>query len=67
MADSEAESEAETSAVTLSQNYLGRNNPKSSQRAIKLTEIGPRMELQLVRIQAEMCDGEVLFHQSGMS
>ncbi|CAG8604113.1 4691_t:CDS:2 [Paraglomus brasilianum] len=67
MSESEAESEAETSAVTLSQNYLGRSNPKSSQRAIKLTEIGPRMELRLVKIQAEMCDGEILFHHQGMS
>ena len=67
MSESEAESEAETSAVTLSQNYLGRSNPKSSQRAIKLTEIGPRMELELVKIQAEMCDGEIIFQQHGMS
>ncbi|KAF9579515.1 hypothetical protein BGW38_004198 [Lunasporangiospora selenospora] len=32
------------------------------QRAIKLVELGPRMELRLVKVQAGMCDGEVLFH-----
>ncbi|KAF9946401.1 hypothetical protein BGZ65_009762 [Modicella reniformis] len=50
------------STVTLGQDYIGRNNRKQDQRAIKLVELGPRMELKLVKIQAGMCDGEVLFH-----
>ncbi|KAG0007608.1 hypothetical protein BGZ80_004461 [Entomortierella chlamydospora] len=50
------------STVTLGQDYIGRNNRKQDQRAIKLVELGPRMELRLVKIQAGMCDGEVLFH-----
>lgn len=53
------------STVTLGQNYVGRNNRKSEQRAIKLVELGPRLSLQLVKIQEGMCDGEVLFHQFG--
>ncbi|KAF9196336.1 hypothetical protein BGZ50_000738 [Haplosporangium sp. Z 11] len=48
--------------VTLGQDYVGRNNRKQDQRAIKLVELGPRMELKLVKIQAGMCDGEVLYH-----
>ncbi|KAF9432226.1 hypothetical protein BGZ76_011096 [Entomortierella beljakovae] len=50
------------STVTLGQDYVGRNNRRQDQRAIKLTELGPRMELRLVKIQSGMCDGEVLFH-----
>ncbi|KAI1316711.1 hypothetical protein EDD11_009600 [Mortierella claussenii] len=50
------------STVTLGQDYIGRNNRKQDQRAIKLVELGPRMELRLVKIQAGMCDGEVLYH-----
>jgi ribosome biogenesis protein SSF1/2 len=50
------------STVTLGQDYIGRNNRKQDQRAIKLVELGPRMELRLVKIQAGLCDGEVLYH-----
>ncbi|KAG0337711.1 hypothetical protein BG004_007513 [Podila humilis] len=50
------------STVTLGQDYIGRNNKRQDQRAIKLVELGPRMELKLVKIQAGMCDGEVLYH-----
>lgn len=35
---------------------------RSQQRAIRLHEIGPRMTLELTKIQKEFCDGEVLFH-----
>nr|CAG8482392.1 13956_t:CDS:2 [Entrophospora candida] len=42
---------------------LHKNNKKADRRAIKLTEIGPRMELQLIKIQNGLCDGEVLFHE----
>ncbi|KAG0357106.1 Brix domain-containing protein [Gamsiella multidivaricata] len=50
------------STVTLGQDYIGRNNRKQDQRAIKLVELGPRMELKLIKIQAGLCDGEVLYH-----
>ncbi|KAF9419741.1 hypothetical protein BGZ94_009320 [Podila epigama] len=50
------------STVTLGQDYVGRNNRRQDQRAIKLVEIGPRMELKLVKIQSGMCGDEVLYH-----
>ncbi|KAI8349604.1 Brix domain-containing protein [Mortierella sp. GBAus27b] len=50
------------STVTLGQDFVGRNNRKQDQRAIKLVELGPRMELRLVKIQAGLCNGEVLYH-----
>ncbi|CAG8469844.1 4085_t:CDS:2 [Funneliformis mosseae] len=59
---SEAESGFETT-VTLAQDFVGKINKKADQRAIKLVEVGPRMELQLVKIQSGFCDGEVLFHE----
>jgi ribosome biogenesis protein SSF1/2 len=62
ISESEAESGVEAT-VTLAQDFVGKINKKSDQRAIKLTEIGPRMELQLVKIQSGLCDGEVLFHE----
>ena len=64
---SEAESEAEDmadpqNAVELSQNYIGRGNAANSQRAVRLREIGPRMELRLVKIEEGLNGGEVLYH-----
>ena len=34
----------------------------SNQRAIRLTELGPRLRLELVKVEEGMCDGKVLFH-----
>ncbi|KAG7736452.1 hypothetical protein KL923_004659 [Ogataea haglerorum] len=31
-------------------------------KAVKLTEIGPRMKLELVKIEEGVCDGKVLYH-----
>lgn len=33
------------------------------QRAIKLSEIGPRLRLEMVKIEEGMCDGRVLYHR----
>lgn len=60
LSDSEAEDNGETT-VTLGQNYLGKAT-KSSERRITLSEIGPRMTMQLVKIQDGFCDGSVLYH-----
>ncbi|KAI9347623.1 Brix domain-containing protein [Obelidium mucronatum] len=59
------------STVTLSQKYVGRgNNAKTasasaanSQRAVKLVELGPRLQLRLVKITEGLCGGEVLHHE----
>lgn len=31
-------------------------------RAVKLTEIGPRMKLRLIKVEEGMCDGKVMWH-----
>lgn len=36
---------------------------KGANTTVKLTEVGPRLTLQLVKIQAGLCDGGVLYHQ----
>jgi len=48
--------------VILSQQLRSRGNLKANQSAIRLTEIGPRMTLELVKIEDGLCDGEVLYH-----
>ncbi|KAN0061224.1 rRNA-binding ribosome biosynthesis protein [Thecaphora frezii] len=64
---SEAESEAEDMAdpkmkVELHDDYVGRGNVASSQRAVRLREIGPRMELKLIKVVEGLNEGEVLYH-----
>lgn len=48
--------------IILAQHLRSRGNLKSNQSAIRLTEIGPRMTLELVKIEDGLCDGEVLYH-----
>jgi ribosome biogenesis protein SSF1/2 len=50
------------SKVELPQRYLGRGNSKDQQRAVKLVEIGPRIEMKLIKVQKDLCGGEVLYH-----
>ncbi|KAI8335211.1 Brix domain-containing protein [Blakeslea trispora] len=50
------------STVTLPQDY-GRNNRKNDQRAVRLHELGPRLTLELTKVENGMCGGEVLYHR----
>lgn len=64
---SEAESEVEdmndpNNAVELFQKYVGRGNDANEQRAVRLREIGPRMELKLIKIEEGLASGETLYH-----
>lgn len=52
--------------MTLSSN-IGRVNRAATKSAVRLQEIGPRMTLQLVRIEKGLCSGEVLFSELGTS
>ncbi|RUS24644.1 Brix domain-containing protein [Jimgerdemannia flammicorona] len=55
--------DAGESTVMLPQDFVGRNNRRTEQRAIRLTELGPRIELRLIKVQNGLCGGEVLFHE----
>lgn len=60
-----SESAAETDdeeKVSLPQDYIGRGAAASTKVGIKLQELGPRMELELVKVQEGLCDGAVLYH-----
>lgn len=59
--------EESDNAVSLPTDYVGRNNKKGERRAVRLDEIGPRMELRLVKIVEGVPgkDSSVIFHQFG--
>ncbi|KAM6957146.1 suppressor of SWI4 1 homolog [Aplochiton taeniatus] len=62
LSDSEAEQDGEHNITELPQVYSGRGNMASQQSAVRLTEIGPRMTLQLVKIEEGMAEGNVIYH-----
>lgn len=61
---SESEADDEAATVTLATD-LGRVNRASTKSAVKLQEIGPRMTLQLIKIEEGLCSGGVIFSESG--
>ncbi|KAL0578421.1 rRNA-binding ribosome biosynthesis protein [Marasmius crinis-equi] len=62
-ADSVAGDEGD--AVDLADDYVGRNNKKGQRRAVRLDEIGPRLELRLVKIAEGVPgkEGQVMYHE----
>ncbi|KAF7322538.1 hypothetical protein HMN09_00032300 [Mycena chlorophos] len=52
-------------AVDLADDYVGRNNKKGARRAVRLDEVGPRMELRLVKITEGVPgkEGSVIYHE----
>lgn len=59
---SESEAEDEAATVQLASD-IGRLNHNSQQSAVKLHEIGPRMSLQLVKVEEGLCSGGIIFHE----
>jgi len=55
----------EGEAVSLADDYVGRNNRKGSRKAVRLDEIGPRMELRLIKITEGVPGkvGAVMYHE----
>ncbi|KAJ4488416.1 Brix domain-containing protein [Lentinula aciculospora] len=66
-AASSAESAAgdEGDAINLAGDYVGRNNKKGQRRAVRLDEVGPRLELRLVKITEGVPgkEGSVMYHE----
>ncbi|KIM57072.1 hypothetical protein SCLCIDRAFT_1219743 [Scleroderma citrinum Foug A] len=52
-------------AVSLADDYVGRNNKRGQKKAVKLNEVGPRMELRLIKITEGVPgkEGEVMYHE----
>jgi len=59
--ESEGE-EAGESRVTLAQD-LGKGNLASKQSRVKLHEVGPRLELEVIKVEEGLCEGKVIFHK----
>jgi len=60
--ESEGEMDGDHNQIDLPQSMPGRGNVKSQQSAIRLHELGPRLALQLVKIEEGLCDGKVVHH-----
>jgi ribosome biogenesis protein SSF1/2 len=66
---SSAESVAgDADAVDLADDYVGRNNKKGQRKAVRLDEVGPRMELRLIKTSEDVPgkEGAVMYHEFGM-
>ncbi|GJQ69510.1 hypothetical protein Trydic_g6610 [Trypoxylus dichotomus] len=61
LSESEMEDDL-NSHVTLNQKIISRGNIEQGRSAIRLTELGPRLTLQLLKIEDGLLDGEVLYH-----
>ncbi|KAG8542702.1 hypothetical protein GDO81_026249 [Engystomops pustulosus] len=62
LSESEAELDGDHNVTELPQVYAGRGNMRFEQSAVRLTEIGPRMTLQLIKIEEGLSDGKVIYH-----
>lgn len=60
---SESEMEDEASYVQLSDRFVGKGNVKSQQSAMKLIELGPRMSIELYKVEQGVNEGDVLYHK----
>ncbi len=65
LSESEAEFDGPDNQIQLPQDVKqhGAVNLKNTTSAIRLSEIGPRLKLKLVKIEEGICDGEVLYHE----
>lgn len=59
---SDSEPEDETSHVVLPQAYSGRGNKKNQKSALKLVELGPRLCMELVKVERGVGGGDVMYH-----
>ncbi|XP_055555991.1 LOW QUALITY PROTEIN: uncharacterized protein LOC102059444 [Falco cherrug] len=62
LSESEAEQDGTHNVLELPQAYAGRGNMKAQQSAVRLTEVDPRMTLQLVKVEEGLAQGNVLYH-----
>ncbi|CAH2085843.1 unnamed protein product [Euphydryas editha] len=60
---SESEFEDDGNQVELPQALSARGAAARSRSALRLVELGPRLQLQLIKVEDGLMDGEVLFHE----
>jgi ribosome biogenesis protein SSF1/2 len=61
--ESEPELDDGTNNVELPHKMTGQGNLKNEQSAVRLTEIGPRLSLDLYKIEEDLCKGKILYHK----
>lgn len=49
--------------VTLPDRFIGKGNAKAQQSAMKLTELGPRLTLEIFKVEQGVNEGDVLYHK----
>ncbi|KAK9840668.1 hypothetical protein WJX81_008651 [Elliptochloris bilobata] len=59
---SESEGEEAAEQRVMLEEDLGRGNLAARQSRVRLQEIGPRMQLEVVKVEEGLCAGRVLFH-----
>jgi len=59
--DSEPE-DGSNAVVQLAQNYVGRGNKSQGKSALKLVELGPRLCLELIKVETGLGGGNVMYH-----
>ena len=42
---------------------MGSGNGATQQSAMKLIELGPRMNIELFKVERGMCEGDILYHK----
>ncbi|GAA5981810.1 hypothetical protein JCM11641_007432 [Rhodosporidiobolus odoratus] len=64
---SDSEADEKKGKVRLAGDYVGRGNRgkgvRGEKRAVRLVELGPRMELGLIKVEEGVGEGEVMFHE----
>ena len=60
---SDSEAEDEGAKIVLPDRYHGKGNAQSQQSAIKLIELGPRICLELYKVEQGLCEGDILYHK----
>jgi ribosome biogenesis protein SSF1/2 len=60
---SDSEVEDESSKVTLAERFVGRGNARQQLSAMKLIELGPRITMELFKVEQGMNEGDVLYHK----
>ena len=49
--------------MELPDRYLGKGNGKSQQCAMKLSELGPRITLEIFKVEKGLSEGDILYHK----
>ncbi|KAG7341458.1 Brix domain containing protein [Nitzschia inconspicua] len=61
-AASDSEPEDASAVVELAQNYAGKGNKSHGKSSLKLVELGPRLSLELIKVEQGLGDGTVMYH-----